>query len=309
MSPLREMIVASTVSATSNPGTRLRWNASVKMYEPAWISVIRGLAPVMSQVPRPPAATISVARPFRRRHRRPRAARRSPPSPSRSARHGPARACSGPRSRAAPAASARRCRSTCAPSSTRLGDRADARPVQAHIDLDQDADLAPRSAAASASSSALARLSTATITRPSPASRASSAALIGPIAWLAISTSERPASIIAAASQIVAVVSPIAPASSCIRPRIGLLWILACGRSAAGRPAMRRAISAMFRSTACRSRMRAGVAGSSRARPIIWRAFCSRSTQVTLLGKLPGITLRALRAGGPPPRRSRAVPR
>ena len=61
MSPVRETTVASTVSAISNPGTRFRWNASVKTYEPAWISVMRGFAPVMSQVPRPPAAMISIA--------------------------------------------------------------------------------------------------------------------------------------------------------------------------------------------------------------------------------------------------------
>src|SRR3954471_10750498 len=68
---------------------------------------------------------------------------------------------------------------------------------------------------------------------------------------------------------------------------MGLLWIFAWGLSEAGRPDMRRAISAMFRSTARRSRMRAGVTGSSRARPIICRALCSRSTRVTPSGRRP----------------------
>ena len=39
MVPLLEMIVASTVSAGSKPGASFVWNASLKMYEPAWISV------------------------------------------------------------------------------------------------------------------------------------------------------------------------------------------------------------------------------------------------------------------------------
>ena len=77
------------------------------------------------------------------------------------------------------------------------------------------------------SSSAFASLSTAVMTRPRPAIRASSAALTGPTTWLAMSTSDSPASTMAEASHTVAVVKPAAPASSCIRPNTGLLWILA----------------------------------------------------------------------------------
>src|SRR4249919_3806190 len=82
----------------------------------------------------------------------------------------------------------------------------------------------------------------------------------------------------ALASQTVAVVRPIAPASSCMRPSIGLLWILACGRRFAGSGSMRRFISAMFFSTSARSRISAGVGGASRGLPISRRAISRRGS-------------------------------
>ena len=89
--------------------------------------------------------------------------------------------------------------------------------------------------------------------------RASSAAFTGPTTWFAISTSSMPSSSSALASHTFAVVMPIAPAAICRRARIGHLCTFACGRSAAGSPAIRRAISAMFRSTRGRSSSSAGV--------------------------------------------------
>ncbi len=156
-------------------------------------------------------------------------------------------------------------------------DAAHAGTVETDVDLDQDPDLSPGRIRRLEIRSAFPASSTATIGLPIVPSRASSATLRSPTTWLATKTSPIPASIIAVASQTVAVVSPIAPASICIWPRTGLLWIFACGRSAAGTVSIRRRISSMLARTFGRSRISAGVASSSRGEPMNPRAAARRS--------------------------------
>ena len=157
--------------------------------------MIRGLAPVMSQVPSPPAPTISVGRPRRSNssassissalascafcdpqlavgleHAVPLVSER-PQQPQAGGVARPARPGRPRRRRCAPPSGAGRRRA-------RRARRSRSR----------------RSRAASASSSALASLSTRTMTLARPARRASSAALTGPTTWLQTRMSDEPGS-------------------------------------------------------------------------------------------------------------------
>ena len=126
--------------------------------------------------------------------------------------------------------------------------RADAGAVQPDVDLDQDSDLAPGRVGRRRDPLGVGGVvdgddQAADRRRAAPARRPCGRAddLVGDE-----DVRRSRASIIAVASQTVAVVSPIAPASICICPRIGLLWIFACGRSAAGTVSIRRRISSML---------------------------------------------------------------
>ena len=208
----------------------------MKMYEPAWISVMRGLAPVMSQVPSPPPATISVRMPGAAERvggldqDGVRGLRLGDPHGAVGLQHAVALVAEHARPAARPPAVGR-----APPSSTAVLDAAHPGPVEADVELDQHArPRCPRRARRRRARRRWPRRRPRRSRGPSPAMRASSAALIGPTTWFATSMSSMPASTSALASQTLAVVMPIAPASSCGGARIGLLWIFACGRSAAG---------------------------------------------------------------------------
>ncbi len=235
-------------------------------------------------VPRPEAARRRRSRSADRRASNSSASsssdRRWRPSPCARARPGRARACSDPRSRdSAAQPQTRRAASTCSASATAAATERDAGTVQTDVELDEDADLASGADCAASESSLDVDLasSTARSRRRCPRCARARPPCSGSDDLVRDRTSERPASTIALASHTVAVVSPIAPASICICPRIGLLWIFACGRSAEGNVDIRLAISSMLARTTGRSRTSAGVGTSSRLAPINWRGPARRS--------------------------------
>ena len=153
--------------------------------------MIRGFAPVMSQVPRPPAATISVAQPGARRTRRRArsgcalaACALRDPHVAVGLEHAVALVAEQARAAAAPPAP-----STCArrARARRLECRARRRGAGRRRSRPARRSRCPPARAAAASSSTFAGVVDGDDRRwPSLAMRASSAALIGPTTWLAI---------------------------------------------------------------------------------------------------------------------------
>ncbi len=229
----------------------------------------------------------------RRRRRRPRAARRSPPPPSRCEARGRARACSGPRSRARPAAAgpagarrrrpARRASCTertperCRPTSTST-----ITPIslpRARRGLGQLGDVGrgsrrPRSG------------------RPRPASRASSAALTGPDRLV------RDQHVGEARVDHRAGLPDRrgGEADRARRRAASARGSGSCGSSRAAAAPPAAAPSAAPSRRCCarpagRSRISAGVAGASRGRPIIRRATSSRCSTARHLHHRPVLQL------------------
>ncbi len=90
--------------------------------------------------------------------------------------------------------------------------------------------LVPAAVIAADRSAILRRSSTATVRSARPASAAATVIFAGPMTWFATRTLPTPAAAIAAASQIVATVTPIAPACICISAMSGHFCTLVCGR-------------------------------------------------------------------------------
>src|SRR5687767_10630515 len=93
-----------------------------------------------------------------------------------------------------------------------------------------------------------------------------------------MSTLGTPPATIASASPSFAQQMPIAPASSCLRAMRGVLWALACGRTAHPVRRDHSAMRAMFRSSTAASTTSAGVSSASRCVPIGGRYIAAHRT-------------------------------
>ena len=110
--------------------------------------------------------------------------------------------------------------------------------------------------------------STATVTVASRARSARARVFSTPTTSLITNTSSIPARAITMASQTVAQPTPIAPYSTSMRAMCGLLCTLTWARSVAGTSRMPVAMTSRFARSWARSSSRAGVARSSRGRPM-----------------------------------------
>ena len=133
--------------------------------------------------------------------------------------------------------------------------------------------------------------------RPGRPGAAATAIFAGPMTWFATRTLPTPAAAIAAASQIVATVTPIAPACTCISAMSGHFCTLVCGRRFAVWPSSAAIIVAMFRSSLDIDDERGGLQVLQRRAPVL---------AVLFLGSLPARPARAA-ASQASSRSSRAV--